>query len=143
MTTPLDKDTFAALQDIAELLEGAWDANSPENYVIRAYMVATGTLLRHQGTLSSDLARARQDLKPLFRDEVVDNFGKHDPLGAVVEINALVDGTWTDASEDNYLVQAFMRSTELMLEKGALNNGGTIAKRYEDLKASFSQGPSI
>jgi hypothetical protein len=143
MTATLDKDTFAALHDIAELLDGAWDAKSSENYVIRAYMVATGTLLRHQGTLSSDLARARQELKPLFKAEVVDNFGKLDPLGAVVEINALVDGTWTEASEDNYLVQAFMRSTELMLEKGALNNGGTIARRYEELKASFPQAPSI
>lgn len=143
MTAALDKDTFAALNDIAELLEGAWGAKSPENYVIRAYMVATGTMLKHQGTLPSDLARARQDLKPLFRDEVVDHFGKLDPLGAVVEINALVDGTWTDASQDNYLVQAFMRSTELMLEKGALNNGGTIARRYEELKASFPQSPSI
>ena len=143
MTAPLDKDTFAALQDIAELLEGAWDTKSADNYVIRAYMVATGTMLKHQGTLSSDLAQARQDLKPLFKDEVVDNFGKLDPLGAVVEINALVDGTWSEANEDNYLVQAFMRSTELMLEKGALNSGGNIARRYEDLKARFSPAPSL
>lgn len=143
MTATQHTDTFATLTEIAELLEGAWEAKSSENYVIRAFMVATGTLLRHQGTLGNPLGQARQDLKPLFRDEVLDNFGKLDPLGAVVEINALINGTWNELSEDNYLVQAFMRSTELMLEKGALMADGTIARRYEDIKANFSQAMSI
>lgn len=143
MTATQHKDTFAALSEIAELLEGAWEARTSDNYVVRAFMVATGTLLRHEGTLRNPLGQTRQDLKPLFRDEVVDTFGKADPLGAVAEINSLVDGTWNELSEDNYLVQAFMRSTELMLEKGALMPDGIIARRHEDMKASFSQAPSI
>jgi hypothetical protein len=143
MTAPQHNDTFAALSEIAELLEGAWPTKSSDNYAVRAYMVATGTLLRHQGTLGTHLGQTRQDLKSLFRNEVIDNFGKADPLGAVVEINALIDGTWNELSDDNYLVQVFMRSTELMLEKGALNADGTIARRYEDMKANFSQAPSI
>jgi len=136
-------DTFATLTEIAELLEGAWETKSSENYVIRAYMIATGTLLRHQGNLAKNLGQTRQELKPLFKGEVVENFGKLDPLGAVVGINALVDGTWNELSADNYLVEAFMRSTELMLEKGALMKDGVIARRYEDMKATFSQQLSI
>jgi hypothetical protein len=143
MTKTNHDDTFAALNDIAELLEGAWDKKSDDNYIVRGFMIATGTLLEHGRELGTNLAEARETLKSLFTDNTLVSFGMSDPLAAVVNINALVDGAWSELSEDNYLVQAFILSTELMLEKGALLPNGSIVRRCEDMKSTFSSAPSI
>jgi hypothetical protein len=143
MTISTHSETFAVLTDIAEHLDGTWDTKSSDNVVVRAFMVATGTLLRHRGTLDVVLGRARQDLKTLFTPDVIEDFGSLDPIGAVVEINELIYGTWSEVSEGNLLVQAFMRSTEFLLEKGALMNNGFIAQQYEEIKANLPQAPSI
>lgn len=143
MTKTNHNDTFAALTEIAELLEGAWDDRSDHNYVVRGFMVATGTLLAHGRELGTNITEAREALKCLFTDDALASFGMSDPLAAVVNINALVDGAWNEEIPDNYIVQAFMRSTELMLEKGALNPSGMSARRYNELKSAFSAAPSL
>lgn len=142
MTIERQTNAFPALTEISELLEGAWTETRSDNHIVRAFMISTGTLMAHGRQIDGALLDARARLVPLFQPEVTATFGKADPIGALVEINALVDGTWNELSADNYLVQAFMRSTEALLEAGALMGDGIIVRRYEDMKSTFSASPS-
>jgi hypothetical protein len=131
---------LATLREVCELLDGAWQSETADNYVVEAYVQAALGLQSNGSPVPS--VETLERLKGLFPDGFHDREMVSNPNATLLLVSELLDGTWAAIEPGNYLVEAYSICAQNLVESGNCRPGSQMASRLAEIQEVLQKSPA-